>query len=140
MSKKKGILATLPTILLPLILLTVGAIIAAEAPKETLIKNEGYKSDKKGPVKLSHEKHVKEYGAACDSCHHVYEDGKNVWKEEDPVQKCSECHDPNKNKGNAKRLQLAYHKNCKDCHKEYTEKHPDAKAPYKSCNDCHQKK
>jgi hypothetical protein len=118
-----------------LIFLTVGILTAADAPDTITIENK-YKSDKKGPVKFSHKKHAVDYKVKCDECHHVYKDGKNAWKDGDPVQKCSACHDPEEKKGNAEKLQLAYHKNCQTCHKELKDK----EAPWKKCNDCHQGK
>ncbi len=114
---------------------SVGALIAADAPDVITIENK-YKSDKKGPVLLHHKKHAVDYKVACADCHHAYKDGKNVWKQGDPVQKCSSCHDPEEKKGNADKLQLAFHKNCQGCHKELKGK----EAPYKKCNDCHQGK
>jgi hypothetical protein len=119
-----------------LVFLAFGVLTAADVPDEILIENEGYTSDKKGPVKFSHKKHSTDYGATCTDCHHQYEGGKNVWKEGQPVKKCSSCHDPQKSEGNVQKLMTAYHNNCKGCHKE----HPDKNAPYKKCNDCHQKK
>jgi hypothetical protein len=133
---KKGRLTLILIVFAGLVFLAVGALTAADVPEDILIENEGYKSDKKGPVKLSHKKHSTDYGAACTDCHHEYEGDKNVWKEGQPVKKCAECHDPQKTEGNVKRLMTAYHNNCKDCHKQ----HPDTNAPYKKCNDCHQKK
>ena len=36
--------------------------------------------------------------------------GKNVWKEGDPVHKCKECHDPKKKKGKAYKLdEVTFH-------------------------------
>lgn len=140
MLQRGRLLTILLVVLSAMVFLAVGALTATDAPDEISIQNEGYAADKKGPVKLSHKAHVEKYGAKCNDCHHAYKDGKNVWKEGDPVQKCSECHDPKADKENAKKLQTAYHKNCKDCHKEYIEKNPDSKAPYKKCNDCHEKK
>lgn len=126
-----------------LLFLAVGALTAAEkaadVPDEVLIKNEGYKKDKKGPVKLFHKKHSMDYKVACTDCHHEYKDGKNIWKEGNPVEKCSKCHDPQKDQGKAKKLQNAYHKNCKDCHKEVVKKNKEAKAPFKKCKECHEK-
>jgi hypothetical protein len=132
----KKILSVLVVVLTGLLFLAVGALTAAEVPDEVCISEKGYKADKKGPVKLSHKKHSTDYKAACADCHHEYKDGKNVWKEGDPVKKCSACHDPLAKKGNVDKLQVAYHKNCKDCHKQDTSK----KAPFKKCNDCHEKK
>ncbi len=108
-------------------------------PDEVIIEN-SYEKDKKGPVTLTHKKHteykVKDKLIACAECHHVYEDGKNVWKEGVHVDKCSHCHKENAEKGEPMKLQNAFHKNCKDCHKELG----TDKAPFKKCNDCHAKK
>ena len=131
---KKGI-STLILLIAAVFFVSGTILIAADLPGDITIENEGYKKDKKSGVPLSHAKHATEYGAACSDCHHVYEDGNNVWKEGDPVQKCIECHDAQKSQGNAKKLQTAFHKNCKDCHKE---KDPSSeKAPSKKCSDCH---
>ncbi len=145
---KKRILSVFTIILTGLLFLGVGLLTAAdkvESPDEVTIENKGYKKDKKGSVKLSHKKHNEDekYKVACTECHHEYKDGKtdkNLWKEGDPVKKCSECHDPLKKKGKTKKLQNAYHKNCKTCHKKLVKEGKSEKAPFKKCNDCHQKK
>jgi hypothetical protein len=124
------------------LLVMVGASKATEKqslPDEIVIKNEGYKSDKKSPVTLSHQDHIDNYEVACTECHHDYQDGKNVWKEGDPVMKCVECHSPLKSEDKAKKLKLAFHKNCKSCHKKLSKDGIAKEAPYKKCNDCHQK-
>ncbi|EFK07283.1 acidic cytochrome c3 family protein [delta proteobacterium NaphS2] len=142
MTKRFCILLT--AILTGLLFLSVGTLaLAATAetaePKEKImIQNEGYAKDKKGPVAFDHVAHTKA-GVTCNECHHVYKKaGENTWKEGDEVQKCSECHDINENteKDGMKvmKLQNAYHRNCKNCHKE------EKKGPYKKCNDCHAKK
>ena len=137
---KKRLLTLVMVVFTGLLFLTVGALIAADVPDEATIENEGYKKDKKGPVKLSHKKHSEEYKVACADCHHDYKDGKNVWKDTDPVKKCSECHNPLKKDGKIKKLQNAYHRNCKNCHKEVIAKDATKKAPFKKCTECHQKK
>ncbi len=114
-------------------------------PDEVVIENQGYSDDKKGGVKLSHKKHsdptsAKGFGVGCAECHHEYKDGKNVWTEEQPVKKCAECHDPTKDQDTAKKLQTAYHNNCKNCHKDLIKEKKSKDAPYKKCNDCHAKK
>ena len=111
--------------------LTVGALIAADCPDKVEIENKGYQKDKKGPVILSHKKHHDDYKVACTECHHEIKDGKNVWKEGNPVKKCSECHNPLKKEGKVMKLQNAYHRNCKNCHKEVIAKDANKKAPYK---------
>ena len=108
---------------------------AVESVDEIIIENQGYTEDKKNPVKLSHKKHAEEYEIACDSCHHVYQEGENTWKQGDPVEKCVACHDPMEDQDNVIKLQRAFHKNCRDCHKEVTQE--GREAPYKKCTDCH---
>jgi hypothetical protein len=113
---------------------------ATDAPDDLKIQNEGYKTNKKGPVPLSHKKHSEDYKVACTECHHDYKDGKNVWQEGQPVLKCAECHDPLAKKGTVDKLQNAFHKNCKNCHKALAKADPSIKVPYKKCNECHEKK
>jgi hypothetical protein len=142
---KKGFWSLGVVVLICILFLAVGALTASEkkpadVPDDIMISNEGYKTDKKGPVKLTHKNHVAEYGAKCTDCHHIYKDGKNVLKEGDPIEKCAACHSPLKKEGKTLKLNIAYHKNCKNCHKAVMEKDPSKKAPFKKCNDCHQKK
>jgi hypothetical protein len=136
----KKLLSLLIVVFTGLLFLTGGVLIAADVPDEVNIENQGYKADKKGPVKLSHKKHSTDYKVACTDCHHDYKDGKNSWKEGDPVKKCGECHNPEAKEGEAMKLQNAYHKNCKDCHKALVTEGKSEKAPFKKCNDCHAKK
>ena len=135
----KRFMGLLTIILTGLLFLTVGALTAADVPDENMIENTGYKKDKKGPVKLTHKKHSEDYKVGCTECHHDFKDGKNVWKEGDPVQKCSACHDPLKKQGKTKKLQNAYHRNCKNCHKKLKKEGKET-GPFKKCNDCHAKK
>jgi len=105
-----------------------------------------FKKHTKGPVKLTHDKHSKDYKIACNECHHVYENGKNVWKEGKDVDKCEVCHNeptvkrektlpPDLQKKN---LKMAFHNNCRACHKKIKKENPAIKAPTK-CNECHKK-
>jgi hypothetical protein len=140
---KKGIWSLGFGVLIALMFFTVTALEAEDKttpPEEIMIENTGYKTDKKGPVKFSHKKHHDQYKVACTECHHEYKDKKNVWKQGEPVKKCAECHDPKKKKGEVLKLNLAYHKNCKNCHKKVDKEDSSKKAPFKKCNDCHQKK
>jgi Class III cytochrome C family len=136
---KRKFLNVLALMLMGVVFVTVGVLTAAEPPEEITIENKGYDKDKKGPVKFHHKKHSTDYKDACTDCHHDYKDGKNVWKKGDPVKKCSACHDPNEKKGKVDKLQNAYHKNCKDCHKKAVEEGRSKKAPFKKCNECHEK-
>ena len=141
---KKGLFALLMIAVTALTFVAVGALTAADVPDEVTIENEGYKKDKKGAVKLSHKKHNTDYKVACTECHHNYQDGKNVWKEGDPVKKCMGCHDPLKGrKDSPKGLRSAYHNknSCVGrCHKDAL-KEGKKNAPKSSkCSACHSKK
>ena len=117
----------------------IGILVATDCPDEISIKSDAFTKYKKGSVKFSHTKHHADYKIACTECHHVYKDGKNVFKEGDPVQKCSECHDALKSQGKVKKLMLAYHKNCQGCHKQLA-KAGKKTGPTRKCNGCHEKK
>ncbi|NIQ91738.1 cytochrome C [candidate division KSB1 bacterium] len=120
-----------------------------KVPDDITIQAKLWKNHTKSPVKLSHKKHSEEYGAKCADCHHVIENGKNVWKEGDKVQKCMECHNEPTIKGEKKlpkdkqalNLKLAFHNNCQGCHKKLKKKD---KVKYKdiptTCIKCHPKK
>ncbi len=136
---KKGILGI---VILTVCLILIGATFTAaqnpEMPDEISIDNAGYKAHPKGPVLFSHKKHVEEYQATCTDCHHMYVDGKNVWKQGDPVKKCVECHNPIKEEAEGLDLKKAFHDNCKSCHKEAVA-NGNTNAPDKKCTACHSK-
>jgi hypothetical protein len=102
-----------------------------------LIQNEGYANDRKGPVSFSHLSHAEDYEIACQKCHHVYRDGENIWQIGDSVQKCRECHSPEEKDGDVLKLGTAYHRNCKNCHKELMQQGISENAPWKKCTGCH---
>jgi hypothetical protein len=81
---------------------------------------------------FSHDLHAETYQVSCDTCHHVYENGKNVWQEGDPVQLCSDCHG-----GSKAELVNAYHMNCWGCHKRIKQDYSAADAPTSNCAKCH---
>ena len=107
-----------------------GVLTAADLPDEINIENQGYKSKKAGPVTFPHLEHAEDFGLDCNGCHHVYKDGENTWKDDDPVQRCTECHSPLKMEGKMMRLPNAYHAKCKGCHKKTREQKD-------KCSDCH---
>jgi cytochrome c553 len=124
----------------------VGAAEQQKTPDTVTLQSTLWPQVTKGPVTLDHKKHNQEYKVACAECHHVYKDGKNVWKEGDPVKKCQECHNeptiqmekklpPDQQKLN---LKLAFHNNCQECHKKYKKDHADSKIPV-TCAGCHPK-
>lgn len=137
-----GILASALFIALGLSFVQSTSLKAAETqevPDEILIENKIYRTDRKGFVRFSHLEHAEGYVEACEDCHHEYKDGQNVWQEGQPVKKCSSCHDPSKRQGNARKLNMAFHKNCKGCHQKLA-REGGTRAPYKQCTDCHAKR
>ncbi len=129
-----------------LILAAAMVVFAAEqtAPDDITIKAGIWTSHTKSAVHLTHKKHAEDYKIACDKCHHVFKDGKNVWKQGDPVQKCEACHNEPTIEGEKKlppdqqklNLKIAFHDNCQGCHKEEKKNKPDTKAPI-TCTGCH---
>jgi hypothetical protein len=103
---------------------------------------------KKSIVTFTHKKHNVDYKIPCTDCHHVYKDGKNVFKEGDPVQKCDECHSeakaPKAKEGEPKLSKeekikkyyySAIHENCGGCHKAL-KKEAKPTGPT-TCKECH---
>ena len=131
---KKGALTKILLLSIGLIFIAAGVLTAADVTEKIVIDNKGYSKDIKGPVNFSHLKHNKDYKVACTDCHHEYKDGNNIWKEGDTVKTCVTCHDPEKPQDNVPRLMMAFHNNCRDCHKNSGKD----TAPSK-CNDCHAK-
>jgi hypothetical protein len=114
------------------------------AAVEMQIQDPVFKKYKNGPAHFTHKAHYTDHKITCDNCHHVYKDGKNTWKEGDKVEKCSACHTEAKKNvkvDGVKVLSLynAFHKNCKDCHRDYKKKNKGSEAPT-GCKDCHPKK
>lgn len=119
------------------------SILYAEVADSFIIKSSLFKERKKNHIEFSHKKHNVDYKIGCAECHHIYKDGKNVFKEGDAVQKCESCHDVVKQKKECtddekkRHLQTAFHDNCKDCHKKMTKEGKDT-GPVK-CLECHPK-
>ncbi|MFC1884128.1 cytochrome c3 family protein [Thermodesulfobacteriota bacterium] len=118
-----------------------------EYPSELVLLSSLWKTHSKGPVKLTHRKHVKNYGVSCKECHHVFQKNKNIWQPGMPVNKCETCHNDSTIKGEAglppgsriRNLKSAFHKNCQTCHRKLKHQNSDTNAPT-ACGGCHQKK
>jgi len=127
-------------------LVMAGVAVAADKGPETItMDSKVYAKHKKSLVVFSHHKHNVDYKVACDDCHHVYKDGKNVWKEGEAVQKCDACHSGAKAPKEpklSKEEQIkgyhysAIHENCKVCHKAAAK---EGKAAPTKCGECHPK-
>jgi len=127
-------------------LVMAGVAVATDKGPETItMDSKVYPKHKKSLVTFSHQKHNVDYKVACNDCHHVYKDGKNVWKEGDEVKKCDCCHSgakaPKEPKLSKKEKIKGYHyaaihENCKGCHKAAVK---DGKVAPTKCNECHPK-
>jgi len=120
-------------------------LFAEDVQDSFVIKSSQFAKRTKGNIAFSHKKHAVDYKVACTECHHVYKDGKNVWKKGDKVQKCQECHNVVKKikectpEEKKMHLKVAFHNNCfKGCHKKIKKENPDSTIPVK-CLQCHPK-
>ena len=120
---------------------------AANYPAEIVLQSSLWKTHTRGPVQLTHKKHIKDYRVPCTECHHVFKGDKNIWEPGMPVDKCHVCHNETTVKGEKslppgsriRNLKLAFHKNCQGCHRNLKAENPDSKAPT-VCSKCHEKK
>ena len=129
-----------------LVFIAAFAVVAADQKvnDEFEIKAGLWPTPTKGPVKFTHKKHAEDYKVACADCHHVYKDGKNVWKQGDQVDRCEKCHTEPTIQGEKKlppdqqklNLKIAFHENCQGCHQKLKKEKPDTKAPV-TCTGCH---
>jgi len=151
---KKRSLLVLAVAALGVAFLFAGVYATQEVPDNITMESKVFKKHKKALVTLSHKKHNVDCKIGCADCHHVYKDGKNVWKEGDEVQKCDTkgCHDkakaPKAKEGEKKLKRKekasqgyyysAIHENCVECHKANKKKGMEKPGPTK-CTECHPK-
>ena len=136
---KKRTLLVLTAVALSVVFLFAVVYATPQAADVMTMDSKVYKKHKKTLVNFSHKKHNVDYKIGCTDCHHIYKEGKNVWKEGDAVKKCSECHNPVKEEAEGLALKKAFHDNCKKCHKE-AELNGNMNAPTMKCTGCHAKK
>lgn len=128
------------------LVLTAAFVVADDIKDVIKIQSSLWPNPTKGPVEFTHKKHAETYKVACDKCHHVYKDGKNVWKQGDDVKRCQACHNEPTIEGEKRlspdlqklNLKLAFHTNCQECHKELKKSDKAGKAPV-TCTGCHPK-
>ena len=148
----KRTLLVLTAVAMGVVFLFALAYATQQAPDNITMESKVYKKHKKALVNLSHKKHNVDYKTPCTECHHVYKDGKNVWKEGDAVQKCDAegCHckekAPKAKEGEKKLSRKekasqgfhysAIHENCLGCHKTAAK---EGKAAPTKCAECHPK-
>ena len=106
---------------------------AVDVPETITIK---VIQEKQPPVVFPHKNHNSKEGLGikCAECHHKTKEGQTP-------KKCSECHAKEKKVEAGKEvadMKTAFHKRCKDCHKEKKTADPQTKAPT-LCKGCHVK-
>jgi hypothetical protein len=149
---KKQFFLVLTAVALGVVFIFALAYATQQAPDTITMESKLFSKHKKSLVTLSHKKHNVDYKIGCADCHHVYKDGKNVWKEGDAVQKCDACHTeakaPKAKEGKPKLSKAekikkyyysAIHENCVRCHKDLKKKDKTKVVPTK-CAECHPKK
>ncbi len=77
-----------------------------------------------------HALHTDDAGIDCMACHHLYENGENVWDDSSETE-CAACHKLEAD-GKTMPLMKAFHANCKGCHAEQNQ------GPL-TCGECHPK-
>jgi hypothetical protein len=148
---KKRSLLVLAVAALGVVFLFAGVYATQQAPDSMTMESKVFKKHKKALVTLSHKKHNVDYKIGCADCHHVYKDGKNVWKEGDEVKKCDACHTeakaPKAKEGEPKLSKAekikkyyysAIHENCAGCHKANKKAGKEKPGPT-ACKECHPK-
>lgn len=82
-------------------------------------------SDRYGPVYFSHKLHAQMsiMSGGCENCHHHNTSG--------PILQCNTCHESSRKRDDVSRPDLkgAYHRQCMDCHREWSHE--------TGCNSCH---
>jgi len=147
----KKSLIVLAVVTMGVAFLFAGVYATQQAPDSIVMESKVFAKHKKALVSLSHKKHNVDYKIPCADCHHVYEGGKNVWKEGDEVKKCDTCHSeakaPKAKQGEPKMSKAekikkfyysAIHENCVGCHKDL-KKAAKPTGPT-ACKECHPKK
>ncbi len=85
-------------------------------------------SNRFGPVYFSHKIHAQmsNMGGGCEGCHHFNTSG--------PILKCNTCHEPSRKREDVSIPDLngAYHRQCMDCHREWSHT--------TDCTSCHASK
>jgi hypothetical protein len=98
----------------------------------THVEDSAFEGHMRRPVPFAHDEHNEAAEIEdCNTCHHVFEDGKLAEYESSEDSECSECH-ASEEESYPISLVKAYHIRCKECHLE-------RKAGPVMCAECHPK-
>jgi len=97
------------------------------------LDSKSFQPREKGPVLFRHQPH-EAAGVACTACHHDYVQGRNRWRQGQPVAPCEECH-PVRARPDRLDLKNAFHRQCKGCHLKRRQQ--AQRAGPTRCEDCH---
>jgi hypothetical protein len=121
--------------LLACVLLAAIPVVCADPPAMiTISETAVFTSPDRGPVRFTHGDHMALEGVTCLTCHHRFEDGKNVLdpatlEEDSSAARCATCHTT------PARLQKAFHATCISCHD--AEKRAGRVTGPRTCGECH---
>ncbi|MCG6909856.1 MAG: cytochrome c family protein [Deltaproteobacteria bacterium] len=113
--------------------ITILVFVTAYSQEEmVVVDNRVFPKPERPPAVFVHEAHNETAEIdACNTCHHVYEDGVKLEDESSEGELCSDCHGLEASDG-MPGLMKAFHLNCKGCHMELK------KGPI-TCGECHRK-
>ena len=97
------------------------------------LESQSFQRREKGPVLFRHQSH-EAARIACTACHHDYVNGRNVWRQGQPVAACAECHQVRPQAGMLD-LKNAFHRQCKGCHLKTRQQ--GRRAGPSRCEECH---
>ena len=116
-------------IILLIAVMLIAAISGFSQEDIQFLDDSAFKTKMRSPAVFPHDAHNEKAKIdACETCHHLYENGKKVEGSSED-RKCSECHHKD---GDPMQLASAYHNRCKGCHIE-------KKAGPVLCGECHKK-
>jgi cytochrome c553 len=105
---------------------------AAAQENMTSVDNSDFGRPERTPSIFRHDAHNEKAKIdACNTCHHVYKNGKLVDNESSEDRRCADCHDL-KAVGKTPSLRRAFHLRCVGCHEKA------GRGPI-MCGECHKK-
>ena len=117
-------------LILALVVLTITFVSAHSEEEIPRMDNSVFENPKRTPSIFGHEDHNEVAGIEeCNTCHHIFENGKKIKDETSEDQECSECHKMESSEETLP-LRKAFHMRCKNCH-------ITKKAGPVMCGECH---